>query len=418
MANLGKKSGIYHIRFRFKGKEFKKSLKVRDRSAAEAAKNLVELTIHRLLIGQIEVPEAVDVGDFILSGGTLLEPTSSLKEVLRPPLTELVDVYQVGQENLLSKSYLDSQALHLRHLMRHLGDRAGASCSEITYRDLDGFLKARLAIRHPNTAERERITLLQFFKWAAANGYVSTSPAATLAPIKGESDRPPFRTTAEIKRILARGGLSEADKSSMWECLFLSPAEIAELLATVRANAADENSFFLHAIPAYTGMRRGEVLRLRWLDVELDEGFLTARSRKQSRRKTETVRRIDLHPELKNELTALRHRRSKGQFVICDPRTLEPLSLDQANRGFWQPMNGTTWCLDRKRRHYKIGFHTYRHSFASNLAALGVDQRVIDEWMGHQTEAMRKRYRHLYPRTRQSAIESFSLLDGTARSLE
>ena len=35
-----------------------------------------------------------------------------------------------------------------------------------------------------------------------------------------------------------------------------------------------------------------------------------------------------------------------------------------------------------------IGFHTFRHSFASNLAVAGVDQRVIDRWMGHTTESM------------------------------
>jgi integrase len=95
--------------------------------------------------------------------------------------------------------------------------------------------------------------------------------------------------------------------------------------------------------------------------------------------------------------------------VVCLADTLEPITKDMANRLFWQPMRGTAWCLDRKKDWFKVGFHTYRHSFASNLAALGVDQRVIDEWMGHQTEAMRKRYRHLFPRSRRSAIESFSL---------
>src|SRR5204863_2132688 len=98
-----------------------------------------------------------------------------------------------------------------------------------------------------------------------------------------------------------------------------------------------------------------------------------------------------------------------GQYVICDAWTLEPITKDRANRCFWAPMNGTEWCLDKKRRWYKVGFHSYRHSFASNLAARGIDQRIIDEWMGHQTEAMRKRYRHLFPKDRRSAIESFSL---------
>jgi hypothetical protein len=56
MANLGKKDGIFHVRFRFRTKEYKKSLKTRDQGAAEAVCHLIELTIHRLHTGQIQVP--------------------------------------------------------------------------------------------------------------------------------------------------------------------------------------------------------------------------------------------------------------------------------------------------------------------------------------------------------------------------
>src|SRR5205823_11717545 len=101
-----------------------------------------------------------------------------------------------------------------------------------------------------------------------------------------------------------------------------------------------------------------------------------------------------------------------GSSDVCSsdlPDGSGPVNNDRANRVFWQPMRGTPWCLNNGRDLFKIGFHTYRHSFASNLAAAGVDQRVIDEFMGHTTEAMRKRYRHLFPRAKQSAIESFSL---------
>jgi integrase len=411
MANLGQKQGIYHIRFRFRGKEYKKSLKVRDKRTAEAAKNLVELIIHRLLTGQATIPEGVDAGDFILSGGTLLPPAEPDEAVPRPPppsTNTLIDQYKESQKHLLAESYHYSQAMHLRHLARHLGDLAEAPCDQVGFRDLDGYLKARLAVRHANTAERERITLMQFYKWATAQGHYETSPARTLAPIKAGVDRAPFRTIAEIERIIKRGRLPGEAILDLWECLYLNPGEIARLLVSVRTNAQEDLSYLLHAIPAYTGMRRGEILRLRWLDVDMEGECLTARSRKQSRTKSETVRTIDIHPELKKELLAWRERRPKGQYVICDARTLEPITKDRANRCFWLPMNGTDWCLDKKRHWYKVGFHTYRHSFASNLAALAVDQRVIDEWMGHQTEAMRKRYRHLFPKTRRSAIESFS----------
>jgi integrase len=53
------------------------------------------------------------------------------------------------------------------------------------------------------------------------------------------------------------------------------------------------------------------------------------------------------------------------------------------------------------------GFHVFRHSFASNLATEGVDQRFIDEWMGHQTEDMRKRYRHLFPKKKEAFLKVF-----------
>ncbi len=52
------------------------------------------------------------------------------------------------------------------------------------------------------------------------------------------------------------------------------------------------------------------------------------------------------------------------------------------------------------------GYHAFRHSFASNLAAAGIDARVICDLMGHQTEDMEKRYRHLFPEQRRAAVLS------------
>src|SRR4051812_20755088 len=155
-------------------------------------------------------------------------------------------------------------------------------------------------------------------------------------------------------------------------------------------------------------MRRGEVLRLRWDDVEFDQDSIVARSKKQSRQQSETARRIDLHPELKALLLAWKEKRPRGQYVVCDEASDGPLGPQAATRSFCQPLRGTAWCLSGRRRWFKVGFHTYRHSFASNLAVRGVDQRIIDEWMGHQTEAMRKRYRHLHPKDRRSAMASFT----------
>lgn len=74
-----------------------------------------------------------------------------------------------------------------------------------------------------------------------------------------------------------------------------------------------------------------------------------------------------------------------------------PLTVDEANDHFHRTLAGTKW--ERLR-----GFHVLRHSFASNCAAKGVDQRLINAWLGHQTEEMVRRHRHLLPNQSAEAI--------------
>ena len=328
MANLGRKDGIYLIRFRYQGKEYKRSLKTRSGTDAEAAKSSIELTIHRLLTGMLKVPPGVEVGDFIVSGGTLSASPQQVTRQVLPPTRALIQEYLESQRNLLAESYLYSQKIHLRHFTKHLGTLADTPCDRVGQKHLEEFLRARLAIRDPNTVARERVTLVQFYKWVATREFLASyvPPATKLPVVKCGADRPPFRTIEEINRIIKRGGLGEMEILDLWECLYLSPEEIASLLATVRSRAGEDFSFLLHAIPAYTGMRRGEVLRLRWLDVDLDEDYLCARSRKQSRSRREVTRRIDLHPELKDILLDWRQTRPKGQFVVCDRETFQWLN--------------------------------------------------------------------------------------------
>src|SRR5262249_39995862 len=93
MANLGNKNGVFLARFRFQGKEFKKSLKTTDRKAAEAAMHRVEDALPRLAIGLIRVPEGVDPGDFVVSGGTLTAPTDHPGPRSVPTLTAAIKEY-------------------------------------------------------------------------------------------------------------------------------------------------------------------------------------------------------------------------------------------------------------------------------------------------------------------------------------
>jgi len=73
------------------------------------------------------------------------------------------------------------------------------------------------------------------------------------------------------------------------------------------------------------------------------------------------------------------------------------VTKDEAHDHFKRTVAGSKWASLR-------GYHVLRHSFISALASEGVDQRVIDEIVGHQSEEQRKRYRHLYPKVMKDAI--------------
>ena len=153
-------------------------------------------------------------------------------------------------------------------MKRSLASRAEAPADRVTFRDLDQHIQARLQLRTACTVDKERATIIGFFRWAVARGYLDTTPAVSLPAIKGAVELPVFRTVAEIEVMLERGGLAQAGGTDLWNCLYLNPPEIAGLLRSVRERADADYDYLLHAIPAYTGMRRGELLRLRWEDIE------------------------------------------------------------------------------------------------------------------------------------------------------
>lgn len=122
MAHLTQKDGIYLVRFKHGGKHYKRSLKTRDRGEAKYALHRIEVAIHQLLTGQTEIPPGVDPGDFLVSGGTIKAPQRP--PTIPPTVDELIEEFLASQF-ALAESSLATAKIHLKHLQKHLGGKAG-----------------------------------------------------------------------------------------------------------------------------------------------------------------------------------------------------------------------------------------------------------------------------------------------------
>jgi integrase len=222
------------------------------------------------------------------------------------------------------------------------------------------------------------------------------------------ADKPPFQTLVQIERRLAHVTLSEDEENELWSALFLTTGELQELLEHVRLTASHGFIYPMFVFAAHTGARRSEILRSQLDDIDFASGTITIHEKKRVPGRF-TTRSVPMSPLLRQVLRDWignhpggRHAFALRSDILYSRRkghAVEPISADQAQDYFRRSIAGSRWEKSR-------GWHVFRHSFCSNCAAAGVDQRVINAWVGHQTEEMVKRYRHLIPDQQQRAIAS------------
>jgi integrase len=165
-----------------------------------------------------------------------------------------------------------------------------------------------------------------------------------------------------------------------------------------------------------TGLRRGELLALRWSDIDLDAGTLiVARTLEEAfgtvntkQPKTVKSRRRVTLPEI--VVDALRAEKTKQaeKTLAREPGSPESDVLLRAASGDpWKPS-----AFDRKWRRFRrnnavpVRFHDLRHSHASQLLAAGVHVKVVSERLGHASIAITlDTYSHVIPALQEEAAE-------------
>ena len=172
----------------------------------------------------------------------------------------------------------------------------------------------------------------------------------------------------------------------------------------VAAAAADSNGYLIVLLGGDAGLRCGEMMALRWLDVDLSKRQLCVQQSDWKGHVTTTkggrLRYVPLTERLAQALKQHRHLRSDRVLCRADGQPLTQKIVQQSVARV------------ARRAGVSAGVHRLRHTFCSHLAMRGAPARAIQELAGHVDLSTTQRYRHLTPATLESAIRLLGPVNG------
>ena len=215
---LDESSRRYRIRFRYGGKEYKRSLKTTSEGEANSILGRVEETVRLLERGRMVLPSDADAGTFILSDGKrngkpIRQPILTLKDLL-------TGYHKSLPEGTKAESTIDGEKIHHQHLLRHLG--ATTIAKSVGATEVQEYVRKRLHEKyrgkpiHPDTVKKELTTLRLIWNWGVVQGCLSGPSPTKGVKLPRRAEKPPFMTRDEIQKIIDRGGVCEADQKTLW----------------------------------------------------------------------------------------------------------------------------------------------------------------------------------------------------------
>lgn len=224
--------------------------------------------------------------------------------------------------------------------------------------------------------------------------------------------------------------LSEAlNMAVKWQLLVRNPADAAEppevrpkevevidqaQTAWLMCLAEGTRLYIPILLAVAAGLRRGEILALRWRDVDFAAGVLRI-SRAVEETKTETriketkgkrSRSVAMPSLLSDALRAHRQEQDAVRAMFGADYQDGDLVCPQPDGQLWKPSAFTSAYRDLLRRRKLNGpnFHALRHSHASHLLKDGVDLKLVSERLGHSRASFTlDQYIHLLPGRDQEA---------------
>jgi integrase len=274
----------------------------------------------------------------------------------------------------------------LGHVMRAIGDKPAR---QVTTRDVDELLRTVAATGvSPRTVNKTRNIIAAAFNYGMRESAFGLPTNPVLAADVRREPHPSvllYYSPAEVEAIA--GTLAKGSRRSQTD-------------RTADQVAMDEQDSELVRVAAFTGLRLGELLALRWRDVDFEQSVLTISRAMSAGVETTTksgrFRRVPLPAQASEALQRLLRRgdfTAPNEFVFVD-RVGRPLNSVTIRKRFKQAQD----VIEAR----PLRFHDLRHTYGSLLAAAGVDLVTIKETMGHSALSTTGRYLHARPASEQA----------------
>lgn len=165
---------------------------------------------------------------------------------------------------------------------------------------------------------------------------------------------------------------------------FLDAVELEALLRAVEDDPHGLSDGALYLTAAMSGLRQGELLALRWQDVDWASGRIRVRrsfvrgefGTPKSRRSSRSVPLADRVAAALEALYQRSNYRAESDLVFGHPQLGKPLDRSKLLKRFKSTA--------RRAALREVRFHDLRHTFGTRMAAAGVPMRTLQEWMGHR----------------------------------
>lgn len=203
----------------------------------------------------------------------------------------------------------------------------------------------------------------------------------------------------------------EPPRPSRKEMAVLNDDDVGRLINLCR----DTRLFVPTLLAVTTGLRRGELLSLKWSDVDLGAGVVTVqRSLEQTREglafkapKTNKSRRVVTLPAFTvDALTEHRRAQREQRVAITGTYELDGLVCAMPDGGLWNPNSFSSAFKDFARRQGfgHIRFHDLRHTHATQLLRQGIHPKIVSERLGHSAIGITlDTYSHVLPGMQEDA---------------